>query len=84
MINSKNEISLVNKAVVLKKIKKYQFFSIMPLGKYATVSIKGSRYELVNKKIWQGQTIGISNEIMNQNCSITVHKGKLILIRSKD
>lgn len=84
IIDRNNEIFLVKNSTSLLKSADYTFLSLIPLNQEVMVSIKGTKYELANKKINRGQTIGISNEITGKFCQITVHQGILIVIRSKD
>ena len=84
IIDDYNEISLVDDKINLSKSPHYTFFSVIPVSKSAVITIEGAKYDLKNKKIFQGQTIGISNEIEKGNCLISVRGGKIILIRSRD
>ncbi|OGG03556.1 thiamine diphosphokinase [Candidatus Gottesmanbacteria bacterium RBG_16_37_8] len=84
IVDEYNEIKIIEKIETLTKSAYFPYFSIIPLSEETVVSATGCRYEIKNKKITRGQTIGISNEIIKDQCLITVEKGKIVLIRSKD
>lgn len=84
IIDKNNQIEINDKVINLEKMENFDYFSVLPLSKTATVSITGAEYPLNLKKIHQGETIGISNSLTGKSGKITVHRGKIIFIKSKD
>ena len=81
--DSHNRIELVKERIVLTKSMVYPYFSIIPFGAEAIVSETGTKYELSEKKITRGITLGISNEIAADTAIITT-SAPLILILARD
>ena len=75
---------MCNSGIKLEKSSRFPYLSIIPYSSEAVVSIRGVLYEIKNKKIKKGQTIGISNEITERSCRISVNKGTVIIVRSSD
>ena len=84
IVDDKNEIYIEDDFLQLKKLEK-SFLSIMPIDQAGiNLSISGCFYNLDNAFIPFGSTHGISNEIVEDKCSIKIHRGKAIIIRSID
>ena len=63
----------------------YKYFSIISLNSTAEgVSISGARYPLNNIVLQRASTLGISNEITDENAVISVRSGQLLIVRSAD
>ena len=85
IIDSKNEIQLINKKTIIKKSKEYKYISLIPLTTNASgITLKGFKYSLTNDTLSIGHSIGVSNEQIEENAIIDIKKGILILIKSKD
>jgi thiamine pyrophosphokinase len=82
--DSHNEIYLINRSLILKKEKSFPFISILPLTNSVVISLSGFAYNLDHKTIVHDQSIGISNQIIKNSATITVHSGKAIIIKSRD
>jgi len=81
--DSHNRVRLIKDEAVLDKAMGYPYFSIIPFGTEALVSESGSKYELKDKIVTRGITLGISNEIAADTAVITT-SAPLILILAKD
>jgi thiamine pyrophosphokinase len=85
MINSNNEIILINKRTILKKNNYYKYISLIPLTtKVEQLTLIGFKYELNKRTLQIGQSIGISNEQTAEDAVIEMKEGILIVIKSKD
>lgn len=86
IVDENNEIQLINKTTILKKkdiSKKY--ISLIPLTeKVENITLKGFKYKLENGTLKIGMSLGISNEIVEEEAIIEFKKGILIMIMSKD
>lgn len=81
-----NEIELINKTTILnKKDITRKYISLIPLTeKVENVNLKGFKYELENGTLTIGSSLGISNEIIEEEAKIEFNNGILIMINSKD
>ena len=83
--NSKNEIQLINKKTQIEKDDNYKYISLIPLTTKVTgITLKGFKYLLSNANLEIGQSIGVSNEQIEEKADIDLKEGILILIKSKD
>ena len=86
IIDENNEIQLINKTTALNKYeidKKY--VSLIPLTeKVENINLKGFKYELENGELTIGSSLGISNEIVEEQAIIEFDNGILVMIFSKD
>lgn len=85
IINENNIIMLINRKVKLIKNTNYKYVSIIPLTtKITGVTLKGFKYNIENATINLGESIGVSNEQIEQEALIEIKEGIAILIYSKD
>ena len=85
IINENNEILLINKPIKIKKDDTYKYISLIPLTTEVTgVTLKGMKYLLKDYTMTIGNSLGISNEQIEQIAEINLQKGILIIIKSKD
>lgn len=85
IINENNEITLIEHNVKLNKDKNYKYISLIPLTTIVeNVTLKGLKYPLENRTLYIGDSLGISNEQLQNEAEIQLEKGILILIKSKD
>lgn len=85
LIDQRNVIELLTPGTYTKRVKRrYPYISFIPATDYATLSLKGFKYELDNKHLEQGATLTISNEFKDNDAEILLHDGMLYQIRSKD
>lgn len=85
IIDERNEITLINKNTVLKKDENYKYISLIPLTtKVKKVTLKGLKYPLDEQTLYIGDSLGISNEQIEQKAEISLQEGILILIKSRD
>lgn len=85
IINENNEIELINKSKKIEKDSNYKYISLIPLTTEVTgVTIKGMKYPLQNYTLEIGNSLGISNEQIEEIAQIEILKGILIIIKSRD
>ena len=86
IIDENNEIELINKTTILnKKDTDKKYISLIPLTeKVENINLKGFKYDLKNGELTIGSSLGISNEIEEEQAIIELDKGILIMIFSKD
>lgn len=85
IINENNMIFLIDKKTIIKKDDNFKYVSIIPLTTTAEkIIMQGFKYTLNKANLKIGQSIGISNEQISEQAMITLEKGILIVIYSKD
>jgi len=84
VINKNNEIHIVTDFIALKGEPK-EFLSIIPITEKASgITFKGLEYPLVNATLEMGSCLGVSNAFKEVSASVSIKKGALIVIKSKD
>ena len=85
IIDEKNEITLINNNTTIARNNRYKYVSIIPLTTEITgITLKGFKYLLEDATLKIGQSIGISNEQIEEEATIKIEKGIAILFFSKD
>lgn len=85
IINENNEITLIEHNMKLYRDENYKYISLIPLTTIVeNVTLKGLKYPLKNRTLYIGDSLGISNEQLQNEAEIQLEKGILILIKSKD
>ncbi len=85
LINGQNRVRFIRDSGVIIVRSGYRFFSVLTLDKIAKkVSIEGGKYPLVKKDIERGFQFAVSNEIVKNAALITVKKGSVYVIESRD
>ncbi len=83
IIDDNNIISLIYPNMEIEK-DDYKY-SLIPIGLDGiVVSLKGFKYELENKLIPFGTTLGVSNIVIENKAEIKLHSGTGVLIQSID
>lgn len=85
IIDENNEIELINKSTIIEKKDEFKYISLIPLTTEVTgVTIKGMKYTLQDYTLTIGNSLGVSNEQLEQIAEISLKKGILIIIKSRD
>ncbi len=85
IINEKNEITLIDENTDIKKNNQYKYISIIPITTLAKgVTLYGFKYLLQDATMKIGESIGVSNEQIDEVARIELKEGILILLRTKD
>lgn len=85
IINQNNKITLIDKPCYINLEKEYKYISLIPLTTNVTgVTLEGFKYPLKNATLSIGESIGVSNEQIEQKAKIELKKGILICIKSRD
>lgn len=83
IIEGDQELHFVkNKLLLQGKIGEY--VSLVPFTGNVTVSTKGMKWELTNSVLEYGKTRGISNEFVQPKAEISVKKGTLLAIHTRN
>lgn len=90
IIDMNNHIFLMDGSIVKKKILNRheisnKYISLLPLTNEVTkVTLFGFKYPLKDRTLTIGDSLGISNELLEDMCEIRIDKGILIVIQSSD
>jgi thiamine pyrophosphokinase len=86
LVDEHNRIRLIDKSCIIKRSDAYgKYISLLPFGERAGgITLKGFAYGLDNACISLGETIGISNELREEEGLITVEEGYLLVMETKD
>ncbi|MNI35740.1 Thiamine pyrophosphokinase [compost metagenome] len=84
IIDSHNEVILIHKPTLIQR-GDYTNVSLLPLSMEVTgITLTGFQYPLTSATLRIGQTLGISNILMEPQGYIEIESGYLLVIQSKD
>ena len=86
LVDAHNRIRMVSKELVLGKETQFgDFVSILPFaGDAKGVTLKGFKYPLEKAVVQSFSSLGISNEIVEEEAVVQVEEGVLLVIESRD
>ncbi|MCS1351385.1 thiamine diphosphokinase [Mechercharimyces sp. CAU 1602] len=85
LIHRTNQVRLLTGAEELTVRKEHSYLSLLPLtAKVTGVTLTGVRYPLTQATLQRGQSLAISNEVVDQMGIIRISSGKLLVIESSD
>ncbi len=86
LVDAHNRIRIIAGETVIKKSEQFgDFISLLPIDGEATgVTLEGFKYPLSKSTVPSFCSLGISNEIIEKEAKITVEKGTLVMIESRD
>lgn len=81
-----NKIQIINHSLTLSKSKQYgKYVSLIPFSDVVTgITLTGFVYNLQEATMIKEETIGISNEMREEECHITIKTGYLMVMETKD
>ncbi|MCA0757974.1 thiamine diphosphokinase [Paenibacillus sp. N4] len=84
IIDEHNKISLLRRRSGIRKLN-YPNVSLLPLSKTVTgITLTGFRYPLHESTLSIGQSLGISNILLEDSGTIDLREGLLLVIQSRD
>lgn len=86
ILDTNNKIYLTRKTIEVVKNKMHgKYLSLLPLTNEVTgVTLIGMKYPLTNHTLVQGESLGVSNELVDEKAEIQLKEGTLIVIESHD
>ncbi len=86
LLDAHNRICMIDHSVTLKKKEQYgNYLSLIPYnGNVTGVTLKGLKYPLHDYTMGGFNSLGISNEIVDDEVSIELTSGQLLVIESRD
>lgn len=92
-LNEKARISLIDENNRLRMIPAgtydvrkdgFRYISFIPVTDAIVISTKGFKYEVDHLKLYRKKTRGVSNELIDEEGTVTLHEGTALMIQSKD
>ena len=85
IVNGQNRVRYIKNSGFIVVRSKYKYFSLIAADeKVKGVSIEGAKYPLKGKTLIRANQFAISNEIVKNAALITVKKGGIFIIESRD
>lgn len=86
ILNENNNIQLIrDKQSVALQLNHYKYISLLPFSdRVEGITSKGLKYELQDAILTRMDSLGVSNEFEKRLCSISIKKGLLAIIQSRD
>lgn len=86
LIDGHNRITMIDSGMALKRSEAFgTYVSLIPFTESVSgVTLEGFKYPLQDYTFVQGNSLGVSNEIICEEAVITIGKGRMLLIESKD
>lgn len=86
LVDAYNRVRMVDKSVKLVKAEQFgDFVSLLPYtGKVKNVTLKGFKYPLGDNTMGSFSSLGISNEIVEEEAEILFEDGILLVIEARD
>lgn len=86
LVDAHNRIRMIDRSLKLKKAEQFGgYVSLLPYaGEVKGVTLKGFKYPLDNYTMGSFSSLGISNEIVEEEAEILLEAGALVVIESRD
>ncbi len=86
LMDSHNRIRMLDRSVRIRKDEQYgKYVSLIPYsGTVSKVTLKGMKYPLTDYELGSFSSLGVSNEILEEEAEISFQSGLLLLIESRD
>lgn len=83
LIGENDTVELLNAGEYVYERKGGTYLSLFSYGEYAVITSRGTKYDLTDYRLENTFPLGVSNEIIDDKCRISVQKGHLLVIFSK-
>lgn len=83
LIGENDTVELLNTGEYSYERKDGMYLSLFSYGETAVITSRGTKYDLRSHTLDNTFPLGVSNEITDDKCRISVHKGQLLVIFSK-
>lgn len=86
IVDQNNRMYMIENECIIQKQSTYgTYISLLPYSEVVSgITLTGFRYSMENETLSFGESRGISNELVEKEGKITVKKGFLLVIESKD
>ena len=84
LIDAHNRIQLMNDKLFVER-EQFEYISLLPYSDVVTgITLEGFMYPLHNATIEKGESIGVSNKLIEGSGTIQIATGQLLVIQSND
>lgn len=83
LIGENDTVELLNAGEYGYERKIGTYLSLFSYSEYAVITSRGTKYDLTDHRLENTFPLGVSNEITEDKCRISVQKGQLLVIFSK-
>ena len=84
IVDNFNKINIVRRHLTLAGRQGFTYVSVVPIHANAVVSLSGFAYDVSRRIFSVDSTLGISNEIISESATVSVHTGQVLVIQSSD
>lgn len=86
ILDAYNRIRMLNRRLCIKRSEQYgKYVSLFPFGQAVTgLTLKGFKYPLQNYELQCYHSLGVSNEISEDEAEISFEEGILLMVESRD
>lgn len=86
LLDEHNRISMIDSSVTIKKNMQYgDYVSLLPITRrIEKITLKGFKYPLQEYTMEYGESLGISNEIIDDEAEVLFDNGILLMIEARD
>ncbi len=83
IIGENDEAELIGIGEYVYPKRESSYFSLFAYGGDAVITSEGTKYDLTNYRLTDSFPLGVSNEILSENCRLVVYSGRILVIFSK-
>ncbi|MCH5192506.1 MAG: thiamine diphosphokinase [Oscillospiraceae bacterium] len=83
LIGEKDTVELLDSGGYSYDRRESMYFSLFSYGESAVITTSGTKYNVAQYRLDNTFPLGVSNEITEDNCRISVHEGQILVIFSK-
>ncbi len=86
LLDPNNRIRMIDGPVTLRRSEQYgKYISLIPFSDHVTgVTLKGMKYPLTNHTMNGFCSLGVSNEIAEEEAQISLAEGRLLIVEARD
>lgn len=86
LLDPNNRIRMIDGPVTLRRSEQYgKYISLIPFSDHVTgVTLTGMKYPLTNHTMNGFCSLGVSNEIAEEEATITLAEGRLLIVEARD
>ena len=80
-----NVITMINSSAGISRLEGYDYISFIPYGGCVTgVTLTGFEYNVENRTLEIGDSLGVSNRVVSEDARIEIEDGYMIVNYSRD
>lgn len=84
LLDDNNRLRMIPAGTYDVKKDGFRYISFIPVTDAIVISTKGFKYEVDHLTLYRKKTRGVSNELLKDEGTVTLHEGTALMIQSKD